>query len=230
MLERLQDWAGDENYHVRRLVSEGTRPRLPWAKAVTLRPDQTLPLLDRLHGDPTRYVTRSVANHLNDLTKATPDLVLDRLRNWQVSGRQDARELRWITSHALRSAIKAGHPGAMAMLGYDPAARVDLVALEVPATVRIGEVMDIAVTLSAPEPIGVLVDYLFWRRRADGTMTSKVFKLKQARLKPGEPLHLSKAHRLKGDATTYRLYPGAHRIAIQVNGRVLGEATFELLP
>ena len=86
VLERLQTWAGHPSYHVRRLVSEGTRPRLPWGEGVGLALTDPLPLLDLLHGDPTRYVTRSVANHLNDITKKQPDLVLDCLDRWHKGG------------------------------------------------------------------------------------------------------------------------------------------------
>ncbi|MEP5031800.1 MAG: DNA alkylation repair protein, partial [Marinomonas sp.] len=107
-LAALADWAQDDNYHVRRLVSEGTRPRLPWAKNVDLTPEQSLPLLDALHADPTRYVTRSVSNHLNDLSKTVPDAVLSRLAQWRAEGKQKPSELAWMTRHALRTLIKQG--------------------------------------------------------------------------------------------------------------------------
>jgi len=88
-MARLQAWTQDENYHVRRLVSEGTRPKLPWAKGIKLAPQHTLPLLDVLHSDPTRYVTRSVANHLNDISKTDPDAVLKHLGLWARLSRFD---------------------------------------------------------------------------------------------------------------------------------------------
>ena len=228
-LDRLRLWAQDKNYHVRRLVSEGTRPKLPWAKAVTLRSDQTLPLLDRLQGDPTRYVTRSVANHLNDIAKSEPDQVLDRLETWREAGAQSGKELDWMTRHALRTLIKDGHPRAMKALGYDPDAAVTLAALDVPEQARIGDVLAFSLTLQADVATGVLVDYVLWRRRSDGGEARKIHKLKQARIKAGETLRLSKSHWLKGDATTFKLYPGPHRLEVQVNGRVLGEARFELI-
>jgi 3-methyladenine DNA glycosylase AlkC len=84
---RLARWVGDENYHVRRLVSEGTRPKLPWAKRIETDPDRPLELLDQLQADETRYVTRSVANHLNDLAKIDPEVVVKRLEMWQSLGR-----------------------------------------------------------------------------------------------------------------------------------------------
>ncbi|MEW9922123.1 hypothetical protein AB2B41_21155 [Marimonas sp. MJW-29] len=227
-LARMAVWVGDENYHVRRLVSEGTRPRLPWAKAVSLSPDQTVPLLDRLHADPTRYVTRSVANHLNDLAKTEPELVCNLLRDWRERGRQAARELAWMTKHALRTLVKQGHVGALEVLGY----RADV---PVAADLRlgasryvIGQKLAIECRLSARQDLPVLVDYRMIFARPGGKTAEKVFKLKTARIVAGETLTLSKQHTLKGDATTFTLHPGAHRVVLQVNGQDVAEAGFEL--
>ena len=227
-MERLADWSAHENYHVRRLVSEGTRPKLPWGQGITLDPARALPLLDRLHSDPTRYVTRSVANHLNDLTKLIPDLAMDRLEGWAKTGRQTDKELRWMTGHALRGQVKSGTPRALRMIGFDPDAPIEVVDLTVPAEARIGDALSFSATLKADARCEALVDYIFWRQRANGEMAPKVFKLKQLQLKPGQPVTLDKHHKLKADATTFRLYPGPHRISLQVNGRVLADADVTL--
>jgi 3-methyladenine DNA glycosylase AlkC len=229
VLARMRKWAESPNYHVRRLVSEGTRPRLPWGEAVGLTLADPLPLLDQLHGDGTRYVTRSIANHLNDITKKEPDLVMDQLENWHAAGVQNPKELDWMTAHALRGLVKAGHPRAMKMLGYDPdlEAQVDL-ALKSP-DVRIGEALEFTCALNAPAGTPVLVDYIIHFQRPSGKSSSKVYKIKQAKM-PKKLLQIDKRHKLKGDATTFKLVPGAHRIELMVNGRVRAEATFELLP
>ncbi|WP_299499152.1 DNA alkylation repair protein [uncultured Roseobacter sp.] len=228
-LADLSVWAEDDNYHVRRLVSEGTRPKLPWAKAVTLTPDHTLPLLDRLHGDPTRYVTRSVANHLNDLSKQHPDLVLDTLDGWQGQAAQQARELDWMTRHALRTLIKQGHAGAMTALGFDADAPVT-VDLEIATPkIKIGDTLTFTCVIDAPADLPVLVDYRIGFARPDGKSGEKVFKLKQGQVRPGKPLTLKKAHKLKGDATTFKLYPGAHALTVQVNGVDRATGSFELV-
>lgn len=228
-LARLRTWAEDENYHVRRLVSEGTRPKLPWAKAIDLDPRRPLDLLDRLHADDTRYVTRSVANHLNDIAKIAPEAVLERLRAWEKAGRQRPGELQWMTRHALRSLIKQGHPEALALLGFRAdtpvEAQVDLAEDEIAR----GTPLRFKVTLTAAETVPVLVDYVIWFRKADGSQAPKVFKLKQAEVGPGAPLVLKKTHALKWNATTFRLFPGAHRLGIQVNGRIRAEAGLTLL-
>ncbi|WP_292293840.1 hypothetical protein [Marivita sp.] len=228
-LARLDRWTGHDNYHVRRLVSEGTRPRLPWAANIDLDPLVPVRLLDALHADPTRYVTRSVANHLNDLTRHAPDVVVTRLGAWAHEARQDRRELDWMTRHALRTAVKRGEAGALALLGYrqDAAirARLDLS----PDPVAIGTALTLAVTLVADEDLPVLVDYRIVFHRPNGRSGEKVFKLKTARLAAGVPLTLSKTHQLKRGASTFTLHPGPHRVIVQVNGQDLAEATVELV-
>jgi len=229
VLERMQDWAVDPNYHVRRLVSEGTRPKLPWGQGIKLTQDQTLPLLDKLHADPTRYVVRSVANHLNDITKFDPDRVLGRLSDWKAKGAQDSSELTWLTKHALRSLIKTGHPVAMAQLGYAPDAAVTVKDFTItPNTLAIGEAIEVTCTLEAADTTPVIVDYVIDFVKANGTTAPKVSKFKVLDLKPGKPTTLKKKHTFKGDATTFKLYPGAHRIHLQVNGKILCNLPFTL--
>jgi 3-methyladenine DNA glycosylase AlkC len=227
-LARMAVWVRDKNYHVRRLVSEGTRPKLPWAKAVRLTSYQTVPLLDALHADPTRYVTRSVANHLNDITKYDPDLVIDTLARWAKEGRQEAKELAWITRHALRTLVKQGHSGALALLGYrgDIAVQAKLALSQ--NRYAIGDVLAVTCQLTADTALPVIVDYRLVFARPGGKSAEKVFKLKVGEIATGKPLLLKKNHRLKGDATTFSLYPGPHEIVVQVNGVDVARAAFEL--
>ena len=228
VLERMQDWAVDENYHVRRLVSEGTRPKLPWGQSIGVTPDQTLPLLDQLHSDPTRYVTRSVANHLNDITKKTPDAVIERLTAWQNAGKQNTKEIGWMGKHALRGLIKSGHPGAMAHLGYAPDAPVTVSDFTFTPILARGDAGELTVTLTSPENTPVILDYVIDFVKANGTTAPKVSKLKVMDLKAGKPTSVKKNHVFKADATTFKLYPGAHRVHIQVNGRILQSLPFQL--
>ncbi|CUJ88313.1 DNA alkylation repair enzyme [Ruegeria denitrificans] len=227
VLARMEHWCGHDSYHVRRLVSEGTRPRLPWGQAVGLELTDPLPLLDRLHNDPTRYVTRSVANHLNDITKKEPELVLDRLQAWSRSGKQDQGELSWMISHTLRGLVKAGHPDAMKMLGFDPDAEVTA-SVQVTQLARIGGALEFDVSLNGTGDQPVLVDYIIHFQRPGGKTSAKVHKLKQTALRNGA-LSLTKKHKLKGNATTFKLVPGVHQLDIQVNGRVRTSVDFDLL-
>lgn len=224
-LKRLHIWKGDANYHVRRLVSEGMRPKLPWAQALPADPAVTLPLLRSLHGDGARFVTRSVANHLNDLSKTHPAAVLEELRAWQKLGQQSPKELDWMTRHALRTAVKRGERGALDLLGYHAG---DIQAqLALPESVEIGAALELSVTLVSPEDRPVMIDYRLAFQRPGGR-SEKVFKLKTGTLRAGKPQNFAKRHKLKGDATTFRLHPGVHRVTVQVNGQDVasGEVTF----
>lgn len=228
-LARLKLWAQDNNYHVRRLVSEGMRPKLPWAKSITLDPQAPLPYLDVLHADTTRFVTRSVANHLNDIAKIDPDPVLERLIMWREMGLQKAKELAWMERHALRTLIKDGHSGAMEFLGYRHDAPVFVDTLTVsPKNPKIGDTMEITVTLAATEDVPVIVDYAMHFLKANGSTAPKVFKMKDARVSPDKPLTIIKRHRFKGNATTFTLYRGNQHLTVHVNGRVVGTAEFVL--
>ncbi|SDJ32220.1 hypothetical protein [Salipiger marinus] len=218
---RMDQWVEDPHYHVRRLVSEGTRPRLPWGAGITLDPLVPLRWLDVLHADPTRFVTRSVANHLNDLSRPAPEAVLERLARWRAERRAKAAELDWLTRHALRTAVKRGEPGALAHLGYaaDLAVTGRLVLAQ--DRLRIGEVLEFTAEIEGSGP--VLVDYRLRFHRPGGP-AEKVFKLKAGQA----PLRVVKRHRLKGDATTFTLHPGRHAVILQVNGRDVAEAAFQL--
>lgn len=228
-LARLDRWVAHDNYHVRRLVSEGTRPRLPWAANIQLDPLVPLRFLDVLHADPTRYVTRSVANHMNDLTRHAPDRVVTHLKAWQQTKRQVPKELDWMTRHALRTAVKRGEAEALALLGYRQDCDVSVTLKVAPNPVAIGEALQIEVSLCADEALPVMVDYRIRFHRPNGRDGEKVFKLKAAHLKPGVPLTLQKAHRLKEGASTFTLYPGPHHVTLQVNGQDRAEAAVTLV-
>lgn len=228
-LELFADWAGDENYHVRRLVSESTRPRLPWARRIHIDIERPLPLLDILHADRTRYVTRSVANHLNDMAKVRPEIVIETLRRWHELGWQHPTELRWMTRHALRTLIKQGHQPAFALLGYADAPNVAVELSLQTKTVRPGGALEFAVTLTAGSDQRLLIDYVLDFVASRGAVRSKVFKLRELSVAGGEITTLEKRHPLRSDATTYRLYSGTHRLAVVANGREVATDSFEVV-
>jgi 3-methyladenine DNA glycosylase AlkC len=229
MLAILQEWVHDPSPHVRRLVSEGTRPRLPWA--MRLRPfmedpTPTLALLEKLKDDPSEYVRRSVANHLNDIAKDHPEQVIETCRRWQVNASDTTT---WIIRHALRTLVKAGHPAALALLGYGPP-QVKLERFAVtPTAIQMGEAVTLAFTLcnETAEAQNLLVDYIVHHVKANGQTSPKVFKLTTRTLPGGETIQIQKAHSLR-PVTTRRYYPGEHAISVQVNGRILGTVTFTL--
>ena len=225
----LSGWAEHPHYHVRRLVSEGTRPRLPWGIGVALAPDQTLPLIDRLHADPSRYVTRSVANHLNDISKKDPALAVAAVARWRDLGRQDVRELDWMAGHALRTLVKIGDTPALRLLGFAPEARVRVRRLRLESqVVPAGGMLGFEVELVVEADTRAVIDYRIDFARPGGRRAVKVFRLAHCDLAARRAVTLAKRPRLKADATTYALVPGRHGLAIGVNGAVLAGADFEV--
>ena len=225
----LRQWVTDESPHVRRLVSEGTRPRLPWAgrlDAFIADPTPTLALLESLKDDPSAFVRKSVANHLNDISKDHPQLVIDTLTRWRADA---GPERLWIIRHALRTLVKQGDPAALALLGFGPA-QVTLHDLRLePDRLRLGETLLLSFSLHSEidETQNLVIDYLIHFVKASGQTSPKVFKLSTRTINGRELLQLQKRHALK-PVTTRRYYPGEHRLEIQVNGQVLGGRPFWL--
>ena len=228
----LHQWSSHEDEHVRRLVSEGTRPRLPWAsrlRGLVADPSPNLPLLDALVDDPSAYVRRSVANHLNDVSKDHPDLAVDLAARWL--DRSDGA--RWVVRHGLRTLVKRGDPRALALLGVDAEDAVELVALHVEHDrIRIGDAATFTFTLAladgAAEPVDVIVDYRVHYVGVRGTKAPKVFKLTRRRLAPGAPVTITRTHRFE-HVSVRRVHPGRHHIDVQVNGRVLGSRPVDVV-
>ncbi len=229
-MQYVGSWARDPDEHVRRLASETTRPRLPWAPRLELfvrDPAPVVALLDQLRDDPSAYVRRSVANNLNDISKDHPDLALTVARRWLAAGGEHADE---VVRHGLRSLVKAGDPEALALLGYDSDAPVTLQRISVtPPRVAIGGAVTLEFTLRADgDGAPVVVDYLVHHVGARGVRGAKVFKLTTRTLPSGKAVTIRRRHVFR-EVTVRRLYPGLHRIEVQVNGRVLGGVDVELL-
>lgn len=228
-LAMLEDCAKSPNYHERRLASEALRPKLPWTKKLTI--DYTLPLkhLELLFSDKTRYVTRSVANHLNDISKIDPSLVIETLKRWQRLTKQEPKEMEFITKHALRTLIKQGNIDALELLGFSksPPILVKSVTLQTP-NVAVGEALVFEVEITAKEETKLLIDYVVHFRTKAGTLSPKVHKLKIVTLKKAETITLAKKHPFKANMTTRKLYSGTHLLELQINGTITHQAHFEL--
>ena len=230
MLTILNEWVTDDNPHVRRLVSEGTRPRLPWAGRLTQfieDPSPTLALLEKLKDDPSEYVRRSVSNHLNDIAKDHPRVVIETCRRWWQDG---SPERRWIVQRALRTLVKDGDPDALAVLGFGPP-QVSLSKFSVsPNPLRLGDTLQLNFTLqsTAVSEQNVVIDFVIHFVKANGQTSGKVFKLKTAVLTPNQPLIITRNHPIR-PITTRKYYPGTHHVEIQVNGQIVGERSFELV-
>lgn len=230
-LAALKAWTKDKNEHVRRLVSEGSRPRLPWGlrlAPLVADPAPILPLLAALRDDPSEYVRRSVANSLNDIGKDHPDLVAALAARWLKGASPERAKL---VRHACRSLIKAGHTKTLAALGYSVRPKIKLVGFTLATPrVRYGAHAAFAVELLGlgTEPQQIVIDYLIHHRKKNGGTTAKVFKWRTLALKPRQTLRLERRHPIR-PITTRVYYPGRHRVEVLINGKVCAGAEFELL-
>ena len=229
-LARLLEWTRDPSEHVRRLVSESTRPRLPWASrlpAFQRDPTPVQALLERLKDDAALYVRRSVANNLNDIGKDHPALLADTAKAWLQGA---TPERRWIVQHALRSAVKRGEPGALAALGFGASAQVVIGQPHIaPQQAVIGGKLAVAfdVTNSSALPQRVLVDFAVHFVKANGQSRAKVFKLKTLDLAAHETQRVGK-HISLAEMSTRKHYPGVHLVDVLVNGQAQALGSFGL--
>lgn len=230
-LRQLTAWATDPSPHVRRLVSEGSRPRLPWAprlRSFQKDPTLVLALLELLKDDPELYVRRSVANNLNDIGKDHPEVLTQTAQRW-LQGASPERQ--WIVGHALRSAVKRGETGALQVLGFGQAATVDVSQVQIsPEHATMGGAVQIGFAVSNPQatPQRVLVDFCVHYIKANGQAKAKVFKLKTLTLAPGQTVHLAKRLSL-AEMTTRKHYPGRHRVDVLLNGQPQPLGAFDVL-
>lgn len=228
-LKELLSWANDSHYHVRRLCSEGTRPKLPWSQKINIPVSAPLPILDRLFSDTTRFVTRSVANHINDISKIDPDLTLNTLTKWQKSDKQSREEMDYIVRHALRTLIKQGNPRAMKLLGFYHSPKVSVSKFLVPKQVKMNTALEFSFSIKSEKDTSVLIDYILYFQNKAGKLNSKkVFKLTKLALTKNKSILILKRHMLREHMTTRTLYPGKHEVEIQINGKILTKKSFLL--
>lgn len=228
-LKVMRAWAEDESEHVRRLASEGSRPRLPWSfrlDAVLKDPKLTTPILERLRADDSLYVRKSVANHLNDFSKDHPKYMIDLLRAWDRKHPHTA----WIAKHASRTLIKAGNVDALSLFAFDSSVKVRVDTLELsPKKLKLGATLEFSftVTSEAVRSQQLVIDYAIHYRKANGSTSKKVFKLKELELGPKAKASIRKRQRIV-DFSTRKHHPGEHVVEVLVNGRSRAQAAFDL--
>ena len=218
----VQRWVGDPNPHVRRLASEGTRPRLPWGVRLTHPP--AVEVLDALVDDPELYVRRSVANHLGDLAKDDPELAVELAGRWLGAPTEDRR---WVVRHGLRHLVKKGHHGALALQGFGEPRLIGLHFEVRPGRVDFPGAVELVLAAELDGAQDLVVDAVVHFVTARGDTSAKTWKWSTKRHASG-PLRLQKRFQLR-PISTRRFYAGLHRVELQINGRVLGEASFELV-
>ena len=229
--QALLNWAEHDDEHIRRLASEGCRPRLPWGirlQRFCQDPRPILAILEKLKDDSSEYVRRSVANNLNDISKDNPECVIRLCQVWHKDASDNTL---WIIKHATRSLVKAGHPEVVALLGYTAKPQISLAQLTLQnKDVQMGNSLNFEVTLrsEAKKQQKLVIDYAVHHVKANGSRTAKVFKLKNINIAAGQTMQLNKKHAFKA-ISTRRYHAGTHSIEILINGIAYHRADFELL-
>jgi len=228
-VSRLLELTNHECPHVRRWCSEGTRTRLPWGRKLNHlieNPTPIWPILEALKDDPELYVRRSVANSLNDLTKDHPRPVLLRVKQWSKTA---SDERQWLINHALRGLIKQGDSAALAVCGYSKPNQIDAGFELSPKKISVGDNVRLKATLrnNSKKSQSLLVDYVVHYVRKASASGEKVFKWKKLSLGPGEVFQIEKNHPMR-ETTIRALYPGIHKVELQVNGFRVGKDQFRL--
>lgn len=232
---KLVKWNNHPNEHIRRWISEGTRPRLPWGERLPKAiqdPTLGLEILEYLKFDRSLYVRKSVANHLNDIAKDHPDLVIKTLKRWKMNVPKGyEKEFQFILNRSLRTLIKEGNPKALSLLGI----RVNELLLKVDdlrlkkKLVLVGEDLNFSFNLSnkTSKSVNYVLDYVIGFQRSNGNLSKKVFKLKKGKLGPKEKLIIVKKQSFR-QVTTRKIYPGKHSLAIKLNGKTYSETKFNV--
>lgn len=226
----LKSWALDSDQHVRRLVSEGSRPRLPWAMRLPILiedPSPVIEILDILKDDKSEYVRRSVANNLNDIAKDHPDIVAGIAEKWMINASNERQKL---IHHACRTLIKKGHKKTLSVLGYKPPniheASIEILTPEV----IFGEALEFTLSIdsisSQEQPL--IIDYVIHHQKANGKTSPKVFKLRSVTLFKNKKIEITKKHTIK-KITTRKYYSGLHAVEVMVNGISIGKCDFNLV-
>ncbi|MCB0534271.1 MAG: hypothetical protein KDD14_18860 [Saprospiraceae bacterium] len=230
MYPQMLAWSAHASPMVRRLASEGFRPRLPWGMGVPALkrdPAPVLPVLEKLKADPAETVRRSVANNLNDISKDHPELALELARRWQGHN----ADTDWVVRHALRGLLKKGHPDALALFGFEQGLSGIVVEnLQWRPEVRIGETFDFSFLVKNTDKLArqIRLEYGIDYLTGTGKTSRKVFKIKELTLQGGAVDTIRRQQRFT-DFATRKHYPGEHRLRILVNGVEVAIGVFAVL-
>ena len=227
-ISQIKKWSTSKNYHQRRLASEGIRPTLPWHINIDFDYREGIDILYMLFADKTRYVTRSVANHMNDISKIDSKLVLKTLALWKISQKQNEKEMDFIIRHSLRTLLKQGNKQALAMLGYKKPAQISVKFGKISKTVKLGEKLEFNFNVKSHADQKLMISYYVYFLNKKNEFIPKIFQIKKCDVRKGDVLELSKKHMLK-IMSTKKLYPGKQAIQVIVNGLAVTDKIFFIL-
>jgi len=228
-LKKMLEWSKNKNHHVRRLSSEGCRPRLPWAMALPAfkkDPSPILPILENLKKDNEDYVYRSVANNLNDISKDHPELVLQICKSWK----NCQPNIDWVIKHSCRTMLKKGDAKALSIIGISPKAGIAVRNLKLSSPIiKIGSffVFSFEITSESKNRQKVRLEFAVDFVKKGVKLSRKIFHIKEVSLLPGEMIFITKKHDFT-DRAIRKHYPGEHKISIIVNGIPKAHAVFVL--
>ena len=228
-MAQMLAWAGHEHWGVRRLASEGCRPRLPWAMALpNLKKDPApiLPILEILKNDVSRFVRLSVANNLNDIAKDNPETVVALAKAWH--GR--SKEIDWLLKHGSRTLLKQGHPEIMSLFGFNAVnISIEEFRIDTPE-VKIGESLTFSFKLlnNSDSKANIRLEYALYYQKANGTLAKKMCKISEKEYPANSVTQITRNHSFRV-VTTRKLHMGLHKVAVVVNGREFEKWDFELV-
>ena len=231
MMKQMLVWSKHEHWGVRRLSSEGCRPRLPWAMALpNLKKDPTpiIPILENLKNDPARFVRLSVANNLNDIAKDNPEIVIDLAKKWK----GESKEVDWIIKHGCRTLLKQGIPEVMELFGFDSIRNnisVEDFQISSPK-VKVGDSLEFGFNLlnHSNKTIKIRLEYGIYYQKANGTLTKKVHKISEKEYAGNSTTRITRKHSVRV-VTTRKFHLGLHQIAIIINGSEFEKYDFDLI-
>lgn len=227
MMKQMALWAVHDNEHVRRLASEGCRPALPWAQALSSFKNDPLPvlaILEQLKADPSLYVRKSVANNLNDISKTHPDLIATLAKTWY--GKEPTTN--WIVKHGCRTLLKKGNKAVLEIFGYHDADQVNVEGFSLMSNaLLIGENLTFSFAISAKETTKIRLEYGIDYVKANGKRNRKIFQIAEILLQANQGKQYKKSHSF-ANMSTRKHYSGVHSIALIVNGCVRETLDFEV--
>lgn len=230
MMEQMLVWSKHEHWGVRRLASEGCRPRLPWAMALpNLKDDPApiIPILENLKNDPSRFVRLSVANNLNDIAKDNPETVIDLVKRWK----GESEEVEWVIKHGCRTLLKQGNPEVMKLFGFDSIQNISMEKFQISTPeVKIGNSLEFSFNLlnSSNKKTKIRLEYGVYYQKANGALAKKVYKISEKEYAANSVTQITRKHSFRV-VTTRKFHPGLHRVAVVINGNEFEKYDFELM-
>ena len=229
-MAQMLAWSRHEHWGVRRLASEGCRPRLPWAPALpNLKKDPApvLPILEILKNDVSRFVRLSVANNLNDIAKDNPQTVIALAKSWHGK----SKEIDWLLKHGSRTLLKQGQPEIMALFGFGDTQHISMEDFKiVTPEIKIGDSLEFSFKLlnNSDKKINIRLEYGLYYQKANGTLAKKVCKISEKEYAPHSATQITRKHSFRV-VTTRKLHVGLHQIAVIINGNEFEKYDFQLI-